>query len=508
MAARRAFLLSVSALLSASTVGSKLQGAYYVSPSGSDATGDGSEGQPWATPAFAAAQIRPLLPSQSSDVFVYFAGGSYPLNESLILGPLDSGQNGYMVHYAAAHPGTVPQPTLDGALPVRPQSWRRILNATTSGAEVWAAPLPAPLTTARQFWVGPGGVDRVNESVAVGVNLTSRDTAVLPSGYLTSNAGLLALVAGSPADLQFAADVELLFTSQAAQWQEARARVASWAVVPDGSPYNLSCPCLNVTMAQPGWTLVTNKGYPEKLPSALTNFVAELQPGQGYASAALGLVYAPRPGEDLLATTSVAVAALNAPLLALEGNRSTGDAVRNIAIEGLAFVHGAWLAPTLEGGYAPDQGGIIYAPSDLPPPLNQHATHPVPATLRLSAAANVTVTGCSILHVGATALAVEDGSQDVTVSRNLVLDAGCSAFRLGQVDDIDETDPSRLNSRILLADNYAFGVAVEFRDCSGVFGGFVTSSTSEFWAVNIWRRVGMFVTRNLHIIASRPISRA
>jgi hypothetical protein len=115
----------------------------------------------------------------------------------------------------------------------------------------------------------------------------------------------------------------------------------------------------------------------------------------------------------------------------------------------------------------------------LPPPLAPHGTHPVPAAVRLSTAANVTVTGCSILHVGATALAVEDGSQDVSVSRCIVVDAGCSAFRLGQVDDIDETDPARLNSRLVLADNFAFGVAQEFRDCSGVFGGFITNSTIE-----------------------------
>lgn len=450
--------------------------AYYVAPNGSDATGNGSEALPWATPAFAAAQIRPLLPSQAGDVFVFLAGGTYTQLSPFVLGPADSGQNGFIVHYAGA-PGSLQRPILDGALLVNPGSWRRVLNASTTGAEVWAAPLPPPLTTARQFWVGQ---DRANESVAVDVNLTASDTVMLPSGYLTTNAALLALVGASPPGLQFAADVELLYTSQAAQWQEARARVAAWAHVPSGggASYNLSCPCLNVTMAQPGWALVTNKGYPEHLPSALTNFVTELQPGQGYASAALGIVYAPRPGE-VLATTDVAVAALDAPLLALLGNRSAGSAVRNVAIEGIDFVHAAWLAPTLDGGYAPDQGGIIYAPSDLPPPLNNHATHPVPAAIRLSTAANVTVSGCSIQHVGGSALAVEDGSQDVTVSRNLVLDAGCSAFRLGQVDDIDETDPAHLNSRILVADNYAFGVAMEFRDCSGIFGGFITNSTIE-----------------------------
>jgi hypothetical protein len=439
---------------------------FFVATDGDDVAGDGSLLNPWATWAGAAAALRPQLSAMSANVTVYLRGGTFALNASTVLTPADSGRNGFFVRYVA-FPGEVP--LLSGG--VQASGWGPL--AGTAG--VWSAPLP--VTTARQFWVDDL---RVTESVARGVNLTESNTELLPSGYLTNDAGLLALVKASPL-AQAAADVEFIFTSAAAQWQESRARVASWQVVASSSSA-LACPCLNISMAQPGFTLIRSKGYKESLPTGLINFIASLSPGQGYVSpSSAALFYAPLPGQALDNVT-VIVAALDGPLLALLGDRTAQPAplaVSNVLVQGIAFSHSTWLSPTLDGGYAPDQGGIGYSPLDLPPPLAGHGTHPVPAAVQLSTAHNVTLLNVTVEHVGASGIAVEGGSQDVLISRSSIRDISCSGIRLGEVSDIDEADPARLNARLRVADNALFGLALEFRDCSGIFGGFVSSTTIE-----------------------------
>ena len=68
---------------------------HYVSPSGSDAVGDGSLSSPWATWSHAAAAVRGLLPAQACDVSVLFLAGVYPLASAVRLTAADSGRNGF-----------------------------------------------------------------------------------------------------------------------------------------------------------------------------------------------------------------------------------------------------------------------------------------------------------------------------------------------------------------------------------------------------------------------------
>lgn len=79
-------------------------GPFYVSPSGSDTVGDGSSGNPWATPGKAASFIRTNNLNQvlRSDMIVNIATGDYGPGAFSAMTQLDSGSNGFRVVYQAS----------------------------------------------------------------------------------------------------------------------------------------------------------------------------------------------------------------------------------------------------------------------------------------------------------------------------------------------------------------------------------------------------------------------
>src|SRR5262245_37933884 len=68
----------------------------YVSPSGEDTTGDGSEGNPYQTIAKAQAVLRANKPSMMTENYeIVLREGTYVLNNTLSLTSVDSGNNGH-----------------------------------------------------------------------------------------------------------------------------------------------------------------------------------------------------------------------------------------------------------------------------------------------------------------------------------------------------------------------------------------------------------------------------
>jgi hypothetical protein len=440
---------------------------FFVSPTGSDVTGDGSNQNPWASWSHSSISLRPLLPTMTENFNVVFLEGRYFITETVVLGLQDSGQNGYSVIYSSAS-NNASDVIIDGGLQI--SSWSVVGDPALG---VYTASLPC--NTREVYAFG----QRVQESPAVGVNLTSKNTVITEWGYLTSESSLISLIT-APGSLVKDADVEFIYTSAAAQWQESRARVQSWSLVNET--------WLNITMVQPGFSLVRGKAYAETLPTSLVNVLVleSLLPGQGVLSPSRNAIFyhPPISSGGSMQNANAWVASIDGELVLLEGKALTPSSsplfVHNIRIENITFQGSTWLAPLNEGAYAPDQGGIVYRASDLAqPPLGGHAVHPVPAALTLRTAANISLFGVVVEHTGGTAIAVEGGSQDISISRVFVSDAGCSAVRLGQVDDADLTNPLGFNARLSLSDSTFSGIAQGYRDCSGIFGGFISDSVIE-----------------------------
>jgi hypothetical protein len=476
----------------------RAQLTYYLSPAGSDASGDGSAARPWATVAHARDAIAPALPGMTGDVTVLLRGGLYPLNDTVTLGPRDSGRNGHSVVYAS-YPGEAA--VLEGG--VRVTGW-----APWGAGGVWSAPLPAAAVAGgrappRDVYIGP---DRVNETflgndTAYGYTLLSpADTEITPWGYVTNNSDLLAAAAaqeaacasaggggGAPwSDPACARDVEFLYRMGGCQWVEDRLRVDAWAPLDGGR-------LLNVSFPPRGWALQRGKTYANAFPSTVVNTHAALagdpaaggwggRPGTGFVSAAAGRVfYVPRPGDDL-AAAEVWVPVVDGPLLRLAGDRAAAPApafVASVRLQGLTLRHAGWAHPSGPCGYAPDQSGVYFDCADVDPATGRtptHATRVVPGALELRTAANVTVEDVVVAAVGGSGITVEDGSQDVVVRSCLLWSTGCHGVRLGQVDDWNTTDPARQNARLTVNDTVVLGAGAVLRDCAAVMGGYVRRS--------------------------------
>ena len=78
--------------------------------------------------------------------------------------------------------------------------------------------------------------------------------------------------------------------------------------------------------------------------------------------------------------------------------------------------------------------------------------------------------------MGAVALNITDGSQDVVVDGSTFQHISSSAISLGQTDDWHEADPARQNARLTVRNCSLLNVTSEFGGAVGIFVGFVRES--------------------------------
>jgi hypothetical protein len=423
---------------------------FFVSPNGSDTLGNGTLEAPFHTWQFATDFIRPLLSSMTSDIHVFFRGGAYLLEEGVYLGPFDSGMNSHVVEYLA-YPSEVPE--FSGLQSLI--SW--IPLSDTSPVYVSTSPF-----FSRSIY---SNINRVNESVAIGLNITHENSNITAYGYITNSSEFVSFVSSFNSIRQLDSDIEFLYTSVGSQWTESRCRVLSMTVVTLESGQE----GVNITMHPTGFNLIRSKPYIETFPRAIINVLSFLTPGQGFLSpTSMKAYYYPASLSEL---DDMTVASIDGPLVQM---RNTS----NIVLRGLSFSGNTWTVPTNEGAYAPDQGGIGYRASDLSDGLiSGHGTHFLPGAIDMSRVFNISIDNCTISQIGTVGIGVQDGSKHVSVKNSIIRDSSCSAIRLGQVTDSNETDPSLMNSDFYIFNNELRNLAVEYRDCSGIFGGFTSNVT-------------------------------
>ena len=426
---------------------------FSISPSGSDAAGDGSLANPWATPARAQQAVRGVNGAgQSGDVIVYLRAGLYPLAATLQFTPHDSAGNGFRVIYARFAGDAAP--VLHNAQAVT--GWTQV----DAARNLWSAPLPEGVAAPRQSYIN--GVRVLPSFSAVGVadSWTPTDT-----GYETTAA---ACPPGWGDALQAAADIELLYTGSGSSWTECRVRVASIAALPGGG--------CNVTMAQPGFALARSRFYGQGVqkPAQLQNLVSLLgaaTPGSGYINSATRTVYyVPRASENIASAFFVVPGSVEV-LASLQGD--TSGPVRGVHFFGLTFAYAGWLVPSSGLGYVDMQSGFRVLPSST---VDDTTWVPIPGNVQMHTVENVSVADCTFEHLGATALEIDNGSQGVHVHNSTFVDISAGGIYFGQVSDLN-VSASRENRDFLVENNYFGDIPVEFRDAAALLGGFVVNAT-------------------------------
>ena len=373
---------------------------YYISPTGSDANGDGSISNPWASLTKAQSAVRSVNQAMSGDVIVNLRGGTYFLGSTLELTPLDSGSNGFFVRYAAYG---VEKPVVHGGLPIT--GWA-VVDASKN---IWAASFPPAVNDTRQVYING---ERMNSTFTAGglgphVKLTNW-------GYTTPDAFPALFLPG-----QAQRDIEFRYTGVGSSWTECRLRVESITALPGGG--------INVTMQQPGYSLGRNKYFGQGVtaPASITNvYGAMTAPGDSYVNSVTKTIYyIPRP-QDNMATATVIVPGPTEILLRLQGDTSTPkiNPVKFVTFEGLQFSYAGWLEPNNGWGYVDMQSAFRVTPTSS---TDDDSWVPVPGNIQMHTVENVTVRGCTFSGLGATALEIDNQSQSVQVCVALVSFAHC-----------------------------------------------------------------------------------
>jgi hypothetical protein len=433
--------------------------SFFISPSGSDTEGDGTISSPWATPSRAQQAVRDAVAlGANSDIFVYLRGGLYSLSSTLEFNSQDSAPRGFTIHWSS-YPGDSSPPLLHGGAVI--SNWKLV----DSSRNLYVASLPDGVLDTRQVYVdnvrviptlsGPGGFD----SWTITEYGYTTDSTTCPPGW------------NDP--LQSVDDIELRYTGSGSSWTECRVRISTITSLPNGG--------CNITMKSPGFQLARNKFYGQGVshPVYLQNIVSLLSaqsPGQGVVnSATRSIYYVPLPGQDMTKVFSVVPRSDVEVLVSMIGDESgtTLVPVRGVSLEGLTFAYAGGLEFSGDNGYVDMQSSFRVLPTST---VDDTTWEPIHGNLRFYTVENVTITNCTFMHLGQTAIEIADGSQGVSVVNNTFADVSCGAIYFGQVNDLN-ISAARENRDFYIAQNFAVGVPVEFYDCSVILGGFVVNST-------------------------------
>ena len=339
-------------------------------------------------------------------VTVFLRGGRYPLSETLLFGPADSGPITY-----AAYPGE--QPVLDGGR--RIEGWR--VEETDKGT-VWVTDLPqvaAGTWYFRQLFVN--GERRHRTRLPKEGFYWIQDLPGLElAGSLVDNffEGTDAFRA-APGDIRNwhnLTDVEVVAIHY---WIGERMPIASFD--PDTSV--VTSPRRSTFFLRDDVAFRYAKYYVENVYEALE------EPGQWYLDRTTGrLTYMPMPGED--PETAEVFAPRIEQALKLEGDADGRQHVEFLRFQGLTFEH--------TGCRHPPGGGEPFGQPELDLAASTQAAYLIPGAIRLEAARNCVIEDCSIRHVGWYGVEVADGCLGNRVVGNELFDLGGGGVKINGAD--------------------------------------------------------------------------
>ena len=414
----------------------------------------GTSSAPYRTLAYAQSVVRSLSQNMTSNITVYLENGTYQLSSPLEMGPQDSGTNGYNVVWTAA-PGA--NPIISGARQIT--GWK-VSNASKG---IWSASVPAGLQT-RQMYVN--GSRAWMDYGAVPTSLIRTAT-----GYKASSMAM--------ASWRNPSGIEFTYLGGLGQWAEPICPISSI----NGETITMAQPCWNSTAFRR--TNYVAFGDYLTSPTGVENAYELLtKPGEFYLDThANVLYYIPRPGQNMR-TADVEVPTLQT---LVQGAGTAGNPIHDIVFSGLQFSYGTWMQPSTTEGFAEVRSGYTITGSDgyQTQGLCQYAPGgscpygswtKEPGNVEFSYDQNLTFTNDRFVHLGASALNLDDGTQDATVSGSVFTDISGNGIEIGNVD-LPEASGADQTTGVTITDNHLYAIGVEYHGSVAILLGYVADST-------------------------------
>ncbi len=211
-----------------------------------------------------------------------------------------------------------------------------------------------------------------------------------------------------------------------------------------------------VTVQNPCWT--NSNKYEPAMKDGL-NWIENAyellnQPGQWYLNKSTNTIYyIPRAGENM--ATAVAVVPRLEQLI-------QGNGVSNLNISGITFAYAGWLEPNSAYGYAEIQAGHHIEAFDMK----------IPGHVTFAASNKINLTNNQFLHMGATAVIFDGGSQNILVQGNTFADISAGGIGLGDTYDQGQTDKDLQNAFFTVTQNYFTTTTLEYESAIPIFLGY------------------------------------
>ena len=417
----------------------------------------------------------------TEDITVYFRGGTYYVDETIVLGVEDSGSNGYNVEYKA-YPGE--EPVFSGGK--RVTGWTQ----DTENPNLYVAELQRD-ERLRQLYVNDQRAYMPSKKLQ---GLGGYGTYEITQGEgdyawesLSRSDGVKFSPSDLPADIKNPSDIEVQSRST---WTTATVAIRGIESV-DGSTVAL--------FEQPYGAIAQSLGWGTAYSPSKENYVYNVfefldEPGEFYFDRAeQKLYYWPREGEDM-ATADVYAPEVDT-LLRIEGEDLESHA-SHIVIDGLTFENTDWNLAEIDGshGKAAHQASLttissvgnwhhsLYRSVDL-----------TPAAVEVTSADNIGFVNNTIKHTANDGLNVINDVTDSVFDGNVIYDTGGTALSVGhpqhhEIGDkgseelLGYKDPSNqysdkekydvdvegLCSNLDITNNYMVDLAVTYYGCPGM----------------------------------------
>ncbi len=434
----------------------------YVDPQEGLDSNDGTQDAPVQTLKRAQELVRGLVQDMDGDVTVRLRGGRHTLEETLELGPQDSGRGGFSVVWTS-YEGE--EAEISGGV--------RITDWTLHDAErnIWAAPAQGVIS--RDFYVdGEMAVRARTDLEAVNVDSAFKQIMVKPGSL--------------PESFTRPEDMEVLYQENGWRWG-----IAHVEAMGEINGY----PMLQCTEA----SFIAN---PENKNIKYLENAYELldEPGEWYLDTKEDCVYyMPKEGQDM--SRADALLGRLETFFMLLGTAE--GPVEGIAFEGLTFSHTTWLLPLSEHGlhlvqsamlpYAPYQGdGSGYVPAPLSSTIIRggNITNWIPSTSSCvygEYVDGIRFSGNRFQCLGNGGVHLGRATKNSAIEGNVFRELGAGAVILGgfHFNGIDhfplesEEGLKVLTENNRVSDNYIEGMGRVNKGCSAILVGLSAGTTID-----------------------------